>query len=397
MELRWEENVLALQRRIQAAGHSCVLVGGAVRDVLRGAAPTDYDLAADADADTLLALLPGSEVTGGEYGTVTVPVRTAGGTQYYEITPYRAEAGYSDSRHPDAVRFGVTLEQDLARRDLTVNAMAWDGEKIIDPFNGRADLAGRLIRTVGDAQLRFEEDALRILRALRFASVLDFRLEETTAAAAVGCRAGVAALPLPRVRTELAAAVLGRAPQVLQPFIAAGGLACIGISAQRPDFSLAPLAAVPCRMLTRWWAFLTLTGTDKKAFCARMGFSGDFYRELVLLDSWYTAPADRVTLKRRAAKPLSAELTEVLAAFAALDARFAENCSMWAEVLAANEPCTLDALAVNGRHLLAAGLRGEAIGKRLTLLLEAVLAEPALNNTATLLAMSAALDTIKKN
>ncbi len=399
--------VLQLLRTVQGAGFACVIVGGAVRDALRGVRPGDYDLACSASTAQLLALLPDASATGGEYGTVTVE---RGGVRC-EITPFRAEGDYTDGRHPGAVRFGVSLEEDLARRDLTVNAMAWDGSTLTDPFGGQEDLRARRIRTVGDPVRRFTEDGLRILRALRFASVLDFETEPEVLRAAIQCRSQLRAISLPRLRTELQGAVLGSAPQALDAFLAAGGLRWLGLrTPQAPScaetapeaaaepaaadaaFTLAPLAHVPCRMLLRWWAFLTLLGADKKYFCAKMGFADHFYRDLVLLDACFAAPADRITLKRRAAKKPPVSMEEMLDAFCALDARFEENRAVWAEIAAADEPCTMEQLAITGRELLALGLRGPAIGKRMDLLLEAVLAEPNLNSKNTLIALSMALD-----
>ena len=176
---QWDALALQLRQRIQQAGYECVIVGGAVRDLLRGQTPVDYDLACSAPPEQLLTLLPSAHATGGPYGTVTVCRSDAGGVHQYEITPFRAEEGYSDGRHPDHVRCGVSLQEDLARRDFTVNAMAWDGSRVIDPFGGQADLSARLIRTVGDPSRRFQEDGLRILRALRFASALSFALYHT--------------------------------------------------------------------------------------------------------------------------------------------------------------------------------------------------------------------------
>ncbi len=396
MQLHWDEQALALQRRIQASGHSCVLVGGAVRDVLLGGHPTDYDLACSADSNTLLTLLPEAKPTGGEYGTVTVYVTAAEGLRGYEITPFRREENYSDGRHPDAVHFDADLLQDLARRDFTVNAMAWDGKKLVDPYDGMADLQARRIRTVGPAEQRFAEDALRILRALRFASVLRFSLEPDTLAGAVSCCSGLQNLPLPRVKTELQAALLGRAPAAMDAFIRAGGLTPLGLHCPQDDtFTLAALNHVPCSMLLRWWAFLTLTYNDKKVFCGKMGFSQSFYRALIQLDAWFCTPADRMTIKRRASQPLPAPMTDILQAFAALDDRFAADQTIWADVLANEEPVTTAQLAVTGRDLLAQGLHGPAVGKRLSLLLDAVLAEPQLNKPATLLALSQALNKIK--
>jgi tRNA nucleotidyltransferase (CCA-adding enzyme) len=153
-------------------GHSVYAVGGCVRDSLLGRDPADRDLASSALPEEIFNAL-GGEITGGKYGTVTV--------QGIEITPFRREGKYTDHRRPDFIEFVTDLKTDLSRRDFTVNAMAVgiDG-RVTDIFNGLGDLERKLIRTVGDPKLRFEEDALRILRALRFAAVLDFEIEEET-------------------------------------------------------------------------------------------------------------------------------------------------------------------------------------------------------------------------
>ena len=149
-------------------------------------------------------------------------------------------------------------------------------------------------------------------------------------------------------------------------------------------------------MLLRWWAFLTLLDADKKHVCSRLGFSQAFYRDLMLLDAFFAAPADRVTLKRRAARGLPAPMKDILQTFCALDARFEADRSLWAQITQAHEPCTLDELALSGRDLLALGLRGPAVGRRLRLLQEAVLAEPSLNRAAALAALSQALDELEE-
>jgi putative nucleotidyltransferase with HDIG domain len=158
-------------------------VGGSLRDVLLGRAPADWDLTTDARPERVQALFPGS-LYENRFGTVVV---RQGGAQY-EITTFRRDATYSDFRHPDAVEFGDSIEQDLARRDFTVNAMAWGGKPgtppaYVDPFGGAADLERRLLRTVGDPDERFREDALRMVRAVRLAATLEFEVEAGTLAA----------------------------------------------------------------------------------------------------------------------------------------------------------------------------------------------------------------------
>ena len=127
-----------------------------------------------------------------------------------------------------------------------------------------------------------------------------------------------------------------------------------------------------------------------------MGFAEHFYKDMTLLDAWFAAPAQRITLKRRAAAKPPADMTEILEAFCALDARFEENRAQWAQITAAGEPCTMEQLALTGRDLLALGLRGPAVGARRKLLLEAVLAEPQLNTPATLAALCTAMDKLER-
>lgn len=168
--------------RLRAAGYQAYLVGGCVRDALRGVAPTDFDLTTSARPEETEAVFAGERLieTGLRHGTVTVLLEGLP----LEITTFRVDGTYSDARRPDAVRFTPSLTEDLARRDFTVNAMAWSPETgVVDPFGGQADLAAGLIRCVGDPERRFTEDALRILRALRFSATLDFALDGRTAEA----------------------------------------------------------------------------------------------------------------------------------------------------------------------------------------------------------------------
>ena len=391
MSLQWDREALELCRIAGKAGFPCVIVGGAVRDVLRGVRPADYDLAAGASAQQLLTVFKGAQLTGGEWGTVTVP--RAG--RWYQITPFRAEDGYTDGRHPDSVQFGVSLEQDLARRDLTVNAMAWDGDKLIDPFGGQEDLDKHIIRMVGDPMRRLSEDGLRILRVFRFASALDFTVEQETLDAALRCQQNLFSVSSPRLRSELQGVLMGKAPQVIEPLLRSGGLCTAGFLAPRVPGALAAMRKVPENMLLRWWAFLELIGADKRKVCTSMDFSRDFYAELVRLDLYFREPADTVTLKWRAAKLKSVTMRDMLAAFCALDDRFAENEAQWNKIKNSGEPYRSDQMAVNGRILVAQGLRGEAIGRRLRALRTAVYARPELNRQSTLLSLSAIMDQLE--
>ena len=160
---------------LRRTGHAAYPVGGCVRDLLLGRTPGDWDVCTDARPERVMELFPRTVPTGLKHGTVTV--RTEDGP--VEVTTFRREAGYADGRHPDAVDFDATLAEDLARRDFTVNAMALDENgMVIDRYGGQTDLFRSVIRCVGDPDRRFAEDALRMLRAVRFAAQLGFSIEK---------------------------------------------------------------------------------------------------------------------------------------------------------------------------------------------------------------------------
>ncbi len=178
---QWDDRALSVLHCLEARGHRAVLVGGCVRDSLLGIPPHDYDAATSAlpeEIKTACAQFPCLDI-GLKHGTITV---LSGGIPV-ETTTFRKETTYSDHRHPDGVEFTTELTEDLARRDFTVNAMAWERGTIVDPFGGQEDLSAGLIRCVGEPDRRFEEDALRILRGLRLAAQLEFDIHPDTAAA----------------------------------------------------------------------------------------------------------------------------------------------------------------------------------------------------------------------
>lgn len=209
-------------KMLEAAGHEAFAVGGCVRDMLMGREPNDFDVTTSATPQLTEAALSGFRLieTGIKHGTVTALIDG----EPIEITTYRLDGEYLDNRRPSEVFFTPNLADDLARRDFTVNAMAYSPTRgLVDLFGGREDIERRLIRAVGEPDKRFHEDGLRILRALRFAAVLDFEIEEQTAAAIHRCVALLDNISAERVRVELfklvcgvgARRVLGQYPDVL--------------------------------------------------------------------------------------------------------------------------------------------------------------------------------------
>lgn len=210
--------VQKLLQRLYGAGYAAYAVGGCVRDSLRGEVPADWDVCTDAEPEQTASCFADCRtvLTGARYGTVTV---IFDGTPY-EITTFRAEHGYSDSRHPDGVSFLRSLEGDLARRDFTINAMAAGADgRVIDCFGGAEDLRKGTIRCVGDPVRRFTEDALRILRALRFAARFGFSVAPETEDAIHALCGRLRAVAPERLRKELSGLLCGRAVRgVLERF-----------------------------------------------------------------------------------------------------------------------------------------------------------------------------------
>lgn len=239
---------------LEQAGFEACPVGGCVRDSLLGRLPGDWDITTSALPEDVQRLFAKTVPTGLAHGTVTVLLEDTP----LEVTTFRGESGYSDSRHPDRVTFGVTLQEDLARRDFTVNAMAMTlSGGLIDPFGGQIDLQNRLLRAVGDAKTRFTEDALRMFRAIRFSAQLGFALDEEILAAIPALSGRAQFLAKERIKTEVEKTLLSPAPERVALFFTTGLLSGADVSVP-----LDALAALPAEPGPRWREFCRLTGFD---------------------------------------------------------------------------------------------------------------------------------------
>lgn len=207
--IKLPQSALNIINAFQKAGFECFAVGGSVRDLLLNIPTKGWDFTTNATPEQILELFPDSFYDN-QFGTVGIKIRKETSNNavepeledIYEITTYRSEEGYGDHRHPDKITWGKTLVEDLSRRDFTINAIAYDGKNLIDPYDGATDLAGKLIRTVGSADDRFREDALRMLRAVRFAARLGFTIEEKSARAITSHAALIQKISAERIRDE---------------------------------------------------------------------------------------------------------------------------------------------------------------------------------------------------
>jgi tRNA nucleotidyltransferase (CCA-adding enzyme) len=221
--------IVEVCRRLRAPGHEAWLVGGAVRDLLRGRGAKDFDVATSARPDEVTRVFGRRRTipTGEKHGTVTVLVEGAGGERVpVEVTTYRGEGAYSDGRRPDQVTFVRNLTEDLQRRDFTINAIAYDpiDDRVADPFSGREDLARHLIRAVGDPLERFREDGLRPLRAVRFTAQLGFRLDAPTEVAIPKTIDVFRKVSAERVRDELFKILCTERPSIALELLRTTGL-----------------------------------------------------------------------------------------------------------------------------------------------------------------------------
>lgn len=213
MHIQLPEDVTFIINKLQSAGYDAYAVGGCVRDSLLGRRPNDWDITTSAKPEETKALFSRTIDTGIQHGTVTVMLHRNG----YEVTTYRVDGEYEDSRHPKEVTFTVDLTEDLKRRDFTINAMAYNNERgLVDVFGGEQDLADGIVRCVGDPNERFDEDALRIMRAVRFSAQLGFSIEEETEKAIAGYAQRLQKVSAERIQVELTKLVESPNPDYLK-------------------------------------------------------------------------------------------------------------------------------------------------------------------------------------
>ncbi|NMB46600.1 MAG: CCA tRNA nucleotidyltransferase [Firmicutes bacterium] len=428
--------VRAICDTLKDNGYQAYLVGGAVRDSLRGEAPEDWDVATDALPTTVLSLFPKTIPTGIKYGTVTVMLRGIA----VEVTTFRSDGIYRDARHPEDVSFSTSIAEDLQRRDFTINAIAYDPEarKFIDPFGGRRDLGRRLLRTVGDPQERFAEDALRMLRFFRFMATLRFRPHRRTLAAIDPPR--IRNVSSERIRDELSKLLLAKLPsktlltmhetgllQEILPEVAQGDGITQG-SFHRFDVlhhSLQALDSALPRLQLRWAALLHdaakpmtriedadgihFYGHDvegeklTRAILTRLRYSRELTEKVALLVRWHMFPIhSRSTDKalRRFIRKVGKENVLDLMEIRRADILALGRQATWAgwthwetlrerlvEVMDSDATFAVSDLAVSGHDVMAALdlPPGPAVGAVLEWLLEKVLDDPQLNQRTRLL------------
>ena len=431
MTIPMDAGAAELLHALHAAGHAAYVVGGCVRDSLLGLTPHDWDLCTSALPQQVMELFGAQRCipTGLQHGTVTVKQSGA----LYEITTFRTEGTYTDGRHPDEVHFVPDVREDLARRDLTINAMAYnEKEGLVDPFGGQADLQSGIVRAVGVPRQRFTEDALRILRLYRFAARFGFAIDPPTAQAAQELCAPLDCVSVERIEEELAKLLSAPAPaaylneKILS--VVLPGLSSEALAAAKPVVDACPAGAenLPVRLA----ALLLSLGEDgirrtlKRLRCSNAlieeaavlvrearGCDGSFLfghdsghsiarpiafgnrvppQRTVLRETTVT-PGFTIYARRLLGKYNLCTVQRIAALGTALQPERAADFAALSELAEQLDTdgvcCRVSQLAVNGRDLMAAGVpAGPGIRKVLEALLDGVIREEYPNERQALLA-----------
>ena len=381
MFLPLPEYVTKIIEKLQKNGYRAYAVGGCVRDLLMNKTPHDYDVATNALPETVQNLFEHTVPTGIQHGTVTVIADTP-----IEVTTFRTENGYADSRRPDSVCFVDGIEADLARRDFTVNAIAYcQSEGIVDLFGGQQDINCKILRAVGEPKLRFKEDALRILRLFRFASQLGFTPEECTLNRALELSDTLEKISRERIAAELTKAVCGSFPDALTPLLKCGALEFLGI---KYNSSLKLFAKLKKRENIRLAAFINICGGFSEQISKELKLSNklrDYLKAMEYLLSLDFKPT-RVFLKQALRK------TNTQAVYDYLELRFTlfgDDISvaydMLNSIIQNNEPFAVSHLAISGEDIISLGITGKQVSNTLNMLLEKVISDASLNTKERLL------------
>lgn len=365
---------------LQKNGYEAYAVGGCVRDMLNSDTPHDFDITTSAEPEAVISLFKKTVPTGIKHGTVTVIINGVPN----EVTTYRTDGEYRDHRRPDSVIFVKSLREDLARRDFTVNAMAYNkNDGLKDFFGGKQDIQNRILRAVGEPERRFYEDALRILRLFRFSSVLGFNIEENTLKAALEYAPTLKSVSAERIYSELLKTLCGKNPAALKPLTDISGLRFSGLTSD-PDYGILPLLGSAD---TKLFAFLYSGGADVTAAL-------DFLR---VPNKTKKAARDMLTLLNMPFPKTKPEIKEMLYLTSPVSvenyfdykAAYGENCenarNMLSEIIENAEPYKISDLKIRGEDLKKLGIRGRETGEMLEALRKYVIPDPTLNTKSRLL------------
>lgn len=369
--LKIPEKIKCVLRTLTQNGYEAYIVGGCVRDSLLGITPSDYDVTTSAKPQEIIKLFDKTVPTGLQHGTVTVIIEN----EPIEVTTFRTEGEYKDSRHPQNVEFVTDLREDLSRRDFTVNAVAYNETVgLVDLFGGLSDLENKVLRAVGDGDKRFREDALRILRLFRFASQLEFTPEEKTLNSALKLQNGLKNISKERIFSEIVKAVNGKNPKAILPLINSEGLEFLGIC-KTPEFTTIDDSDL------RLFVFLNTSSENPIEVLKTLKAPKrqiDFANKLLKLQKM------EMNTKEEIKNALF--LTDFNAVNSFLKLQEDEGkLKLLAEIIKNKEPYLISHLAIDGEDLRNTGFEGKEIGEILERLRRTVVCSPEKNRKEILM------------
>ena len=409
MKIEMPSEVKFIISELESHEYEAFAVGGCIRDSLLGRTPNDWDITTSAKPEEVKEIFHRTVDTGIKHGTVTVLI----GKKSFEITTYRVDGAHTDGRHPESVRYSQYLKEDLRRRDFTINAFAYNDEVgLRDEFYGFRDMEWKIIRAVGNAEDRFSEDALRMMRAIRFAAQLGFNIELSTYNAIIKLAPNIKKVSAERIQVELTKTLMSDHPEVTIEYAKTGLFVEIlpvlydtlsGISAQK---TLELLKYVPRMVIMRYAALLRYRTPDEARDVLRKlkldNFTINTVTKLVEYQNDINDVIEENDISvREAIHKYGTDLLELMFVFAEADGRMKREYTgfnsrgrnvhlktikkLYDEILERGDCVDLKGLAVNGSDLMELGIVGEQIGETLNWLLHIVMENPALNNKNTLI------------
>lgn len=409
MKIEMPSEVKFIISELESHEYEAFAVGGCIRDSLLGRTPNDWDITTSAKPEEVKEIFHRTVDTGIKHGTVTVLI----GKKSFEITTYRVDGAYTDGRHPESVRYSKYLKEDLRRRDFTINAFAYNDEVgLRDEFYGFRDMEWKIIRAVGNAEDRFSEDALRMMRAIRFAAQLGFNIELNTYNAIIKLAPNIKKVSAERIQVELTKTLMSDHPEVTIEYAKTGLFVEIlpvlydtlsGISAQK---TLELLKYVPRMVIMRYAALLRYRTPEEARDVLRKlkldNFTINTVTKLVEYQNDINDVIEENDISvREAIHKYGTDLLELMFVFAEADGRMKREYTgfnsrgrnvhlktikkLYDEILERGDCVDLKGLAVNGSDLMELGIVGEQIGETLNWLLHIVMENPAFNNKNTLI------------
>ena len=384
------QDVVEIIQSLCSHGFSAYAVGGCVRDTLLGVEPKDWDITTSASPGEVKEIFGHTLDTGIEHGTVTIMRGKIG----YEVTTYRIDGKYSDGRHPDQVKFTPNLFEDLRRRDFTINAMAYSDETgLVDEFCGMEDLEKKVVRCVGEAKERFQEDALRMLRAIRFSAQLGFTIESDTWQAMIQMAKNLSLVSKERILVELTKTICSSHPEMVKKIFDSGLHKEIGqhfsLLSARDAEVMALSGQLPEEKHLRFaLLFKNQSGEEAKAILKELKADNDTIKKVKILVEYIDRKLPRNEKKmRQTLSEIGPERVRDWILLKKVLGEEVEDCqNRLQEILERGDAYTLQMLAVDGATLIRAGIKpGPNLGQILGELLSYVIEDPSKNTMMFLL------------